>query len=168
MRQLSPAFNLVLACLAAVGLVLTLDLPWLAPAVTDPNATDGPVERAAFQFAHVFERVPDATTGSETLAAGARSVVELLALVVIALALLAFHPALRGGLRDITRGVGLSVPLTVLYLVFVRPGEVDGGLHWGALVAVSVSVFLCSALWQGALIRARRPARGAWQRRPTR
>jgi len=162
MRQLTPATNLVLACLAAVGLVFTLDLPWLAPTVTDPNGGDGPVEQAAFQFARVFEHVPEATSGSAALAAGARSVVTLLALTVIALALLAFHPALRGGLRDITRGVGISVPLIVLYLVFVRPGEVDGSLHWGAPVAVAVSMFLSSTLWQGALIRARRPVPAPW------
>ena len=36
MRTLRPATNLVLACLAALALLTTLEFPWVSPAVTDP------------------------------------------------------------------------------------------------------------------------------------
>src|SRR4051794_10993383 len=64
MRTLTPATNLVLSCLAALALLTTLEFPWVSPAVSDPVTTDGPVERAAFQVAHVFQSPADATAGA--------------------------------------------------------------------------------------------------------
>src|SRR5690349_14146322 len=106
MRTLRPATNLVLGCLAALALLATLDFPWVCPAVSDPVVTDGPVERAAFQVAHVFEHADGAASG--TIALGTwRLVLVVIVSVLILLAGMAAVPALRNGVRDPLRMVAL-------------------------------------------------------------
>ena len=162
MRQLSAVTNLVLAGLASVALVLSLQLPWLAPPGELPEGLSAP-EHAVRQLARVFATVPGEIAGQDAFVNSRSTLVAMAAAMIVLCALMAL-PALRGMLREVLRALGLITPLAVGYLIVARPGGVAGDLHWGALVALGVSIFVASAAWHGAAIRGRRPVAGAWAR----
>ena len=163
MRQISPATNLLLACLAGLGLLATLSAPWYAPPVPDKDIYDGPVERAAFAFSKVFGHNPHAVSGSDALRGPETLLVVLVAAVVI-LCGLAAVPSLRRYVRDVLRGVAIAIPVVVFYLIFDRPDGMD--IHWGVIAAFAMAVFTATAAWHGSAIRVRRAAPGSWQRKP--
>jgi hypothetical protein len=157
MRQLAPATNLVLAVLAAFVLLTTLEFPWVAPAVADPASTDGTVERVAFQVAHVFERVEDATPGSMALG-GYRYVIAGLVSALVALCGLAgMLPRMRAAVREPLRIAALVLPVAVACLVIARPGADGETIQWGALLGIVVAAFAGNAAWHGSAIRGPRP-----------
>jgi hypothetical protein len=163
MRQVSPATNLVLACLSALGLAASLNLPWYAPYVADTNEWDGPVERAGTAVGNVFAHHDHAVTGADALG-HAQSAILLLAAAIVVLSALAAVPALRRHVRDVLRGVALVTPVVVAYLLIDRPDKLV--IHWGVLAALALALFTASAAWHGSEVRVRRPAPGSWQRRP--
>src|SRR3954447_4083204 len=139
MRQVSPATNLLLACLAAMGLVAAFDLPWFAPPLAlDPDEL-GAVERAGTQFAAVFQHSGAAMSGNDAFAGVHLLIVGVPAAIVMLCVLMAV-PALRDLVREPLRAVALGAPLVVAYLVLARPGEARGEIHWGALAGLAVSV----------------------------
>src|SRR6478672_11354168 len=164
MRQLSPATNLVLACLASLGLLGILGAPWYAPTVPDGNIYDGPVERAAFAVSHVFSHHDRVVSGTDALGSGAKTLLMALVAAVVVLSVLAAVPSLRSYVRDVLRAVALALPLLVFYLLVDRPGKLD--IHWGVIAAFAVAVFVASAAWHGSAIRVKRVAPGTWERRP--
>jgi len=166
MRQLTAASNLVLAAVAGAALALALGLPWYAPPATD-LAADGQMERMGAQIARVFDTVEGATTGTDAFGATG-NVLYGLAGVVAVLCLAMAVPALRDTLRDVLRAAGLLAPVVVAFLVVGRPGDPEGQLHWGAVIALLVSGFLASTCWHGAAIRSRRVAPGGWAARRAR
>src|SRR3954451_5593779 len=107
MRQLTPLTNLMLSCISALGLLLSLELPWYAhPAVDVP---DGRVEAVGAQIARTFTS-GDTISGSDVL--GSRStLLYIVAAVVIALSIAMLVPALREPFRDMLRGISLVSPL---------------------------------------------------------
>jgi hypothetical protein len=157
-RQLSPVSNLVLAVLAALVLLTTLDFPWVSPAVTDPVSADGPVERAAFQLGHVFAPPPEAASGNVALG-GYRFILVGLAAVLVLLCLLAAIPATRDAVREPLRAAALTLPVAVAYLVIARPGNAGESIQWGSLLGLVVAAMAGNAAWHGARIRSprRRP-----------
>jgi hypothetical protein len=163
MRQISPATNLVLACLASLGLLGSLGQPWYAPPVEDTNAYDGPVERTAFAFGKVFSHHDHAVSGADALG-NTESLLMGLVGTIIVLCVLAAVPALRGYVRDVLRAVAIALPLIVLYLAVDRPDGQD--IHWGVLAACAIAAFVASASWHGSAIRVKRAAPGAWERKP--
>jgi hypothetical protein len=165
MRQLSPATNLILACLAALGLVGILGAPWYAPAVPDTNIYDGPVERAAFAVSHVFNHHDRVVTGTDALGSGSKTLLMALVAAVIVLSALAAVPALRTYVRDVLRAVALALPLLVFYLLVDRPRKGNLDIHWGVIAAFAVAGFIASAAWHGSSIRVKRVAPGTWERR---
>jgi hypothetical protein len=166
MRQISPASNLFLACLSALGLVGALRLPWFAPPVEDKTDTDGPVEQTAFAVAHVFRHHDRQLTGTDALG-GSHTVVLVLAAAVVVLAVLAGIPALRAYVRDLLRAVALATPVLVVVLAFRSPGTTQTlDLHWGLIVAVAVAAFAASTAWHGSGIRVKRAPAGSWERKP--
>jgi hypothetical protein len=163
-RQLSPPTNLLLACLAALGLLGTLNLPWYAPPVPDTTETDGPVERAAWAVSRVFAHHDHQVSGNDVIGGG-RTLLYVLAAAVCVLAIVAAVSALRPLIRDALRIFAIIAPVVVLYLAIDRPGDnAELTIHWGTLVALAVALFMASAAWQGSAIRERRPAPGAWAR----
>jgi hypothetical protein len=163
MRQISPATNLVLACLAGLGLLGMLGTPWYAPKVPDKTITDGPVERGAFAIAHVFTHHNRSVTGLDALGATQTLLLGLVAAIVV-LAVLEGVPALRAHVRDFLRAVAIAVPVIVFYLIWDRPGKLD--IHWGVLAAFAVACFMANAAWHGSAIREKRVAPGTWERKP--
>ncbi|HEX8207310.1 MAG TPA: hypothetical protein VF587_14710 [Solirubrobacteraceae bacterium] len=165
MRQVSPATNLLLACLSAIGLVAAFDLPWFAPPLdVDPGL--GAVERAATQFAGVFQHADASMTGRDAFADAGLLLTGMPAAIVV-LSLLMAVPALRDVVREPLRAVAFGAPLVVAYLVVARPGTAQGEVHWGALAGLALSVFLTSAAWHGSALKARRPVPGTWSRGAT-
>jgi hypothetical protein len=160
MRQLSAATNLVLAGLASAALALTLRLPWLAPPGELPEGLSAP-ERAVRQVARVFDGVPGEIAGQDAFATSRPTLLAMAAATILLCALMAL-PALRGILRELLRAVGLITPLAVGYLLVARPGGAEGDLHWGAFVALGLSLLVANAAWHGAALRGRRPVAGAW------
>ena len=163
MRQVSPATNLVLACLSAFGLVAAFDLPWFAPPLVLDDPHLGSVERTADQLGGVFQHSGAAMTGRDAFA-GAHLLLVGLPAVIVLLCVLMAVPALRDLLREALRAAAVAAPLAVAYLVVGRPGEAQGDVHWGALVGLALSVFLTSAAWHGSMLKAPRPVPGAWSR----
>jgi hypothetical protein len=163
MRQISPASNLVLACLAGLGLLASLSAPWYAPSVPDTNDYDGPIERAAWTVAHVFQHNSHAVTGSDGLGTS-KTLLFILVAAVIVLSILASVSALRVYVRDVLRAVAIAMPLIVFYLMIDRPRDLV--IHWGVLVAMLIAIFVATASWHGSAIRVKRPAPGSWARKP--
>jgi hypothetical protein len=164
MRQLSPATNLALSCLSALGLLATLSLPWFAPPVPDTTDTDGPVERTAWAISRVFTHHDHAISGSDALGSG-RTLVYLLAAAVLSMAALATVQRLRAYLRDALRAIALATPLLIFALALQRPGtSATLNLHWGLLVALGVAVLAASCAWHGSEIRGKRAPAGSWAR----
>ncbi len=156
MRQVSPATNLLLACLSALGLLAVFDLPWFAPPVAG-NDDVGAVEQAATQFAAMFQHADREMTGLDAFA-DAQTLLMGMPAAIVGLCLLMAVPGLRDLLREPLRAVALGTPVVVAYLVLAQPGEARGVLHWGALAGMALSVFLASAAWQGSTLKAPRPA----------
>jgi O-antigen/teichoic acid export membrane protein len=156
MRQVSPATNLLLACLSAVGLLAVFDLPWFAPPVKADDSV-GAVEQTAAQFAAMFQHADRAMTGHDAFA-DAQTLLTVMPAAIIGLCLLMAVPVLRDLVREPLRAVAFGTPLVVAYLVFARPGDATGTLHWGALAGMAVSLFLTSAAWHGSALRGPRPA----------
>lgn len=153
-RQLSPSSNLALAVLAALGLLGTLSLPWFAAPAADLTATDGPVERGAFQVSHFFgTSARGMVSGSDALG-GARSVLYALVLVVVVLAAAVAMAGVRKQAEDLLRVVALAAPVLVIGTAVAHPGTVAAvHVHYGALVALLVSALMASAAWQGCSMR---------------
>jgi hypothetical protein len=169
MRQLSPATNLLLACLSALGLVAALGLPWYAPAaVIDPAvaAGQGSVEEFGARLARTFTSTGETWTGTEALGTG-RTLLLLAAGAVVFLCLLMIVPFLRSAVRDVLRAAALVAPLTVVYLAFDTPGASHAQeIRWGLLVGVAASAFMATSAWHGSSIRVpRRAASSAAQSR---
>ncbi len=156
MRQVSPATNLLLACLSAVGLLAAFDFPWFAPPVP-VNEDVGAVEQAATQFGAMFGHAEGAMTGHDAFAE-AQTLLTAMPAAVVALCLLMAVPVLRDLVREPLRAVAFGTPVVVAYLVVGRPGEATGTLHWGALAGMAVSLFLTSAVWHGSTLKGPRPA----------
>ena len=164
MRQIAPGTNLVLAALAALGLLGTLGLPWYAPLDEDPNQYDGGLEHAAYRIAGVFRERPGAVSGGDALGDARVLLLGLVALVVVVCILTAVRP-LRPYVRELVRVVALGLPAIVLYRT-IDPPAAELTLHWGLLVSLAVAVFAASAAWHGGKIRTLRAPAGSWQRRP--
>ena len=156
MRQLSPLTNLMLACLAAVGLVSSLGLPWYASTTTTGAPSDpGQVADAG---SDACSRAPARRSpGSDVLASG-RGLVPVLAGVVIVLSLGMMVPALRASLRDLLRAVALATPVLVGFLAVRHPARSDVEMRWGLVAALAIAVVMASAAWHGSAARSRRPA----------
>lgn len=159
MRQLSPMTNLLLAVLAGIGLLGSLSLPWYAAPATDPNPTDGPVERGAYQVGQVF------STGAKgmvdgTDAVGGGQVALLIAVGVIAVLALAISANLaRRHAEDLLRPVAFAVPVITVVLAILHPGtEATLRLHYGMLVGIAAAVLTTSAAYHGASMRAKKAA----------
>jgi hypothetical protein len=165
MRQISPATNLILAALAALGLLGTLGLPWYAPPLADANGYDGPVERTAFSVSTVFRHHDGAITGVDALGKTQNLLLVLVAAIVV-LCALTLVPALRRHVRDVLRAFALALPLIVFVLLVDRPGTADIDVHWGVVAALGLALFTASAAWHGSAMRVRRAPAGSWERRP--
>jgi hypothetical protein len=159
MRQLTPLTNLMLACLCAVGLVGSLELPWYAP--VDPGSGpssqairdgQGPMESFVDQFGRTFRSDQTGVSGHDLLA-GNRTVVMTLALMVIALCLGMAVPVFRSTVRDVLRAVGLVAPILVLLLAVRAPAAEGLEFRWGLVVSVAIALFMASAAWHGSSAR---------------
>jgi hypothetical protein len=165
MRQLAPATNLVLAALAAFGLLGTLRLPWYAPVDEDPSQYSGPLEHAAYRYSGVFREHGGSVTGTDAIGDDRLLFVALVLLVVLFSTLMAV-PALRFYAREGLRFSAMGLPAAALYRLLERPDGLE--IHWGLLVAIATAVFAASAAWHGAAIRLRRANPGGWERRAVR
>ena len=152
MRQLSALTNLVLACAAAVGLVLGLKLPWFAPVLSAPEQENavgqlqGPMDETAALVERIFSSSGPAVTGAE--AYGTLDVVVLaLAGVTVLLAALCAVPVLRGLVRDLLRMVPLVAPLLLIVNLVSPPAGLE--LRWGSFAAIGIAALMASAAWQG-------------------
>ena len=162
MRQLSPLTNLVLACLAALGLVASLGLPWYA---TSPPAEDiGPMEAMGERLLRTFTSDGAPTTGADALGPN-RTIILIAACAVIVLCTALLVPALRGALRDVTRAVAIATPIAVLATAVRAADGLE--LRWGLVVSVAVGLFMANATWHGAAVRQRRPAPAPGRRATT-
>ena len=154
MRQLSPSSNLVLVVLAALGLLGTLSLPWFAAPAVDTTATDGPVERAAFQVSHFFQTGAKGMVGGGDALGGARAVLFVLVVVVVVLTAAVSVAAVRKQAEDLLRVVALAAPVVVIGTAVAHPGETGPvHVHYGLLVALLVTLLMSSAAWQGSSMR---------------
>ena len=167
MRQLNPLSNIVLACLAAVGLVASLSLPWYAPAVihgkTDLGAVaegeaDGPMQHFSDWVQRVFSTGGRTVSGADALG-NQKMIILGIAVVVAVMCLVMLLPAMRPLLRDIVRVVGLLAPAAVLWLGFVdKPGNVQLEIRWGLIVSALVAFFMASCAWHVGSVRKQKVA----------
>jgi hypothetical protein len=151
MRQLSPHSNLMLACLAAVGLVSSLGLPWYATAETADGL--GPMEAIGARLLRTFTSEGVITTGTDTLG-GSRTLLLVIAAAVIVLSAAMAVPALRAVFRDVLRAVGFGAPVLVLATAVRSSAGLE--LRWGLVVSVAIALVMASAAWHGAAARPRR------------
>ncbi len=165
MRQLSSTSNLVLALLAGLGLLASLGTNWFAAPATDPNTTDGPVERAAFQVSHVFSTsAKGQMTGSDALGGG-QTVVFVVVAVIVLLAFAVSVPAWRRQAEDLLQFAALAAPVALIIVAVAHPGTgtVPVTVHYGFIVSLLATLLMASAAWQVAHMRekpkARTPAR---------
>jgi hypothetical protein len=171
MRQLTPVTNLMLACLCAVGLVGALELPWFAlvdPA-SGPSAQaikdgQGPMESFAGQVVRTFSSEGVATSGSDVLG-GERTLLMVVAALIVVLSIAMLIPALRAALRDLLRAVGLAAPLLVLFVAIQAPAADGLEFRWGLVCTVAIALFMASAAWHGSSARSPRAVAAARPRR---
>lgn len=159
MRQLNPSTNLVLAVLAGLGLLGSLTLPWFAAPVEDPTATDGPIERAAFQVGHVFDGdAAGAVSGAEALGSAQVAILGLVVLIAV-VGIAVMTPAVRRQAEDLMRVVVLAAPVVVVLAAVAHPGtEAPVSLHYGLLVSVAACALMGNAAWHGASMRQKHAA----------
>jgi hypothetical protein len=161
-RQLHPSTNLILAVLGGLGLLGSLTMPWFAAPVEDTTATDGPIERAAFQISHMFGTSPKGpVNGSDALGGSSMVLVVLVALIAL-LALAVSTPAIRRQAEDTLRVVAFALPVAVLIVSLAHSGtETPVHVHYGTFVGFAIALFTASAAYQGASMREQRkkPAR---------
>ncbi len=159
MRQFSPTTNLVLAVLSGFGLLASLTMPWFAAPVQDLVATDGPVERAAFQVGQVFATSAEGTVSGTDALGSAQVLVFGLVVIIALLAVAVVVPALRRQAEDIMRVAVYTAPLVVLVAAFTHPGVATPvRLHYGLLVSFVLTALMSSAAWHGANMRHQRAA----------
>lgn len=158
-RQLSPSSNLVVAVLAALGLLGTLSLPWFAAPAVDSVGTDGPVERGAYQVSHFFQTHAKGMVDGKDALGGARSVLFVLVAVVLVLTAAVSVAAVREQAENLLRLAALAGPVAVIAVAVAHPGATGPvHVHYGALVAFAVSLLMASAAWQGSSMRQRAKA----------
>ncbi len=162
MRQLTPPANLVLTILAAFGLLGTLGMPWFAAPAVDLNATDGPIERGAFQVGQFFATHAKSMVDGSVALGGAKTVLFGLVIVVVALVGAVSIAAVRKPAEDLLRLVALLSPMVVILVAVAHPGDsAPLHIHYGSLVALAASLLMASAAWQGCSMRAKQQARTA-------
>jgi hypothetical protein len=162
--QFNPLTNLLLACLAAMGLVPALGLPWYATAVpmSQAEVDKGQIELTAENVARWFTSDGQTFTGTETLT-GAKTALLVIAAVTIALCVLVLLPQMRSTARGLLRLVPLAAPAIVLVHLFHQPGSNAGTeLRWGVFVTLAISVLMASAAYQGGELQDRKPARAPY------
>ena len=161
MRQLSPPTNLLLACLAAFGLLGSLGLPWYAPPHATPAVDltevangkgDGPMQHFAQYVGRMFSSTGLTYDGSEALGS-ARTLLIVLAGLVIVLSVAVVVPALRDALRDVLRAVSLATPVIIGVLAARHPGGHHLEVRWGLLVGLACTLLMASAAWHGSAVR---------------
>jgi hypothetical protein len=164
MRQFSPLTNLLLTCLAAAGLVLTLGLPWYGAAVgvsdseTEVGTIAGPIEGVAALVSRWFDPQGTGTTGADALGFAQQGLMGLAAVTAL-LAIAMLLPFARRTAQEGLRLIPLAAPaLVVLQMVDVPVAGAE--LRWGAFMALLSGLFMASAAWHGAGLRvpARKPA----------
>ena len=171
MRQLTPITNLMLACLCAMGLLGALELPWFAlvdPA-SGPSAQaikdgQGPMESFAGQVVRTFSSDGIASSGSDVLG-DQRTLLMIVAAIVVVLSVAMLVPALRAALRDVLRAVGLAAPLLVLFIAIQAPGADGLEFRWGLVCTVAIALFMASAAWHGSSARSPRAVAATRTRR---
>ena len=151
MRQLNPLSNLVLAVLAGLGLLGSLTLPWYAAPVEDSVATDGPVERAAFQIGKVFSTgARGMVDGSDALGGGRLALLVL----VVAVAVLGLAISLnlaRQAAEDALRLVAFAIPVVLIVVAATHTGATtEVRIHYGLLVGFAAAVLMATAAYHGA------------------
>jgi peptidoglycan/LPS O-acetylase OafA/YrhL len=159
-RQLNASTNLFLTILAGLGLLGSLSMNWFATPVTDPTATDGPVERGAFQVSQFFAtHARGQITGTDGLG-GSRTVLVALVLVVAVAVLAVSTPSLRRQAEDFLQLVALAAPVVVIAVVIAHQGtgHATVRVHYGFLVGLAATLLMSSAAWQGARMREKRKA----------
>jgi hypothetical protein len=161
-RQLTPLTNLVLACLCAVGLVGSLELPWYAlpdPA-KGPSAqaiADGQGPMEAFGKGVVRTFTSDGVTSSGTdVLGGQRTLLLIAAVAVMLLCIATLIPALRSGVRDLLRAVALASPILVLFVAIRAPAADGLEFRWGLVTTVAVTLFMASSAWHASSARSPR------------
>ncbi len=159
MRQLNPSTNLVLTILAGLGLLGSLSLNWFAAPVTDTTATDGPVERAAFQVAQVFTSGAKGTVSGHDALGGARMALIALVVLLALVALAVSTPAIRQQAENLMRVLVMATPVVVIACAATHPGTTTPvSIHSGMLVSFVLVAVMASAAWQGANMREKRAA----------
>jgi hypothetical protein len=161
--QFTPRTNLLLACLAALGLVPALGLPWYAAAPTGrPDPFAGSIERLAANIGRWFTSSGQTFTGSETLNGG-KTALLVLGVVTIALCCMALVPGMRDTARGLLRLVPLAAPVIVLVHLVHQPGSnAQTELRWGILVTLGLAAFMASAAYHGGEIQDHKPARAPY------
>ena len=158
MSQLSPPSNLLLACLAALGLVPALGLPWYAgqhtPGPDDPTG----IEAIAAGVARWFSSSGATTTGTEALTTIETILLGVAAATVVLAAAMLITP-LRPLVREILPVVPLAAPAIVLLAILDPPGPNSAvEMRWGSLVALALAGVMASASIKGAEMRDPKPA----------
>lgn len=171
MRQFSPPTNLLLTCLAAIGLVVSLGLPWygaaqgISDSPQDVGTIAGPIEGAAALVARWFS-ASDGAIGSEILGSTTQNGLIGLALASILLSAAMVVPALRRLAREGLHVIPLAAPAFVVLNMVDQPGAGGMELRPGILIALAAGLMMASAAWHGASLRGARKAPAAYQAPP--
>lgn len=156
---MDPATNLVLAVLAGLGLLGSLSLDWYAAPVVDQTSTDGPVERFAFQVAHVFDTSATGLVSGHEALGGGRDVLIALVAVVALLAVAVSLASLRQGAENLMRVAALAGPVVVAVVAIAHPGDSASlRIHSCLLLGLAATVLMSSSSWHGANMRQKRAA----------
>jgi len=165
MHGLSPLTNIVLALLAAVGIVPVLAQPWFAAAVDSNDGFQGPVELMGEAIGRWFGSSGTTATGAEVLATGEAVLLAVVAATVV-LVLAMLVPGLRMSVRSLVRLLPFAAPVVVLVLIVSEASSSAVEPRWGAFAALAVATFMASSAYNAGDMPVPKPASGG-HRPPT-
>ena len=164
MRQFTPITNLLLACLAGVGLVVSLGLPWYgsAASVSDPSSAEvgtiaGPIDSTASLVARWFSSEGTVATGADALGTPGKGLLALAAITIV-LSVAMLVPVLSRFAKEGLRIVPLAAPALVVLHMANMPGSTPLELRWGIFAALGAGLLMASSAWHGSSLRAHRKA----------
>jgi hypothetical protein len=153
MHQASPVTNLVLAVLAAAGLLPVLNLPFFAHA--QKYDSEG-VERNGEQIYRWFTTPADPITGVEAMTTS-RQILLGIVVATVALCLLMAIGPLRRFVRDALKIVPIAAAVLVAAKLFDQPqGNIE--VRWGLFAAIALAAFMASSAFHGSKLPDPKPA----------
>lgn len=157
MRQFSHLTNLLLTCAFAALSVVTLGMPWYAPAERASGSGEGAMEAIGTDIVQFF------SSSGATVAGNAHQPTALLAVAALTafLAVLVLAGLRVSPVRDVLRLVPFAAPVLILIKAVDHPAP-GQELRWGILASLVVYGLMASAALQGSQLTTPKPRAKAY------